>query len=640
MTEAGLQAELSPRRLKRLLKDYVKQLRAEPDNMVVRLKVAFVLKELGRPEEAIETYEAVARTFAAEGRLVQAIAVCKGILEIDKMHRATQEMLADLVQRQRPPRRTPSLRMQQVDGRWVAVPVAPEALYSDVIEVPRAGRTQEKTPAGSDVELTPTGTDDDESTPVGQRDSTNVTRRSGPGMRPSARLPSDEVAPLITVAEPYAAMPELEPNVDDLPPAPSLGAEPLDFPDEAKAMARGALLMDLPPASGPAAAWDEPPDAFGDVTAAASPSTLRNQVIREASSLEMPALADGDTDVTDRVDLAAQPIINLDADEPPPLLPTVRERPLRRDTPLPADGEETSSAGTDLFDAGEEAILKELAELPQPVAEEEGPLESIPLFSDLPRDAFVELLGRMAVRREGPGRIIVREGETGDAFYVVSAGLVRVTKTRPDGQETEVARLGPGSFFGEFALLGDQKRHATVTSVGDVELFDISRQLMEEIAQAHPEVLQTLRRFYRERMLATLLCTSPLLSPLTADERAQMAGQLEARKFAGEQAIIEEGKPSEGLFLILTGGVEVTIREVPVGRLGEGSYFGEMSLLRGGVASATVRASAPTEVVLLPARDFYHVMASHPVVWQEIRREAARREASNAAILTGSTALP
>src|SRR5262249_36303444 len=112
-------------------------------------------------------------------------------------------------------------------------------------------------------------------------------------------------------------------------------------------------------------------------------------------------------------------------------------------------------------------------------------------------------------------------------------------------------------------------------------------------------------------------------------------GQLEARKFAAEQAIIEEGKASEGLFLILTGSVEVTIQETFVGRLGEGSYFGEMSLLRGGVASATVRATLPTEVVLLPARDFYHVMASHPVVWQEIRRESPRRQAADAAILMG-----
>src|SRR6516165_7907144 len=67
MTEPGLTSELSPRRLKRLLKDYVRQLHLEPDNMVIRLKVAFVLKELGRPDEAIETYEAVARAFAEEG---------------------------------------------------------------------------------------------------------------------------------------------------------------------------------------------------------------------------------------------------------------------------------------------------------------------------------------------------------------------------------------------------------------------------------------------------------------------------------------------------------------------------------------------------------------------------------------------
>ena len=79
----------------------------------------------------------------------------------------------------------------------------------------------------------------------------------------------------------------------------------------------------------------------------------------------------------------------------------------------------------------------------------------------------------------------------------------------------------------------------------------------------------------------------------------------------------------------------MSIRNVAVGRLGEGSYFGEMSLLKGGVASATVRAARMTEVVQLPPRDFYEIVSQHPVLWEQLRSEAERREMANHALLTG-----
>jgi len=51
-----------------------------------------------------------------------------------------------------------------------------------------------------------------------------------------------------------------------------------------------------------------------------------------------------------------------------------------------------------------------------------------PLFSDLPREAFLELLARMSVVRLGPGEMVLREGEAGDACYLIASGRVRVTK--------------------------------------------------------------------------------------------------------------------------------------------------------------------------------------------------------------------
>jgi CRP-like cAMP-binding protein len=208
----------------------------------------------------------------------------------------------------------------------------------------------------------------------------------------------------------------------------------------------------------------------------------------------------------------------------------------------------------------------------------------------------------------------------------------------------EVARLGPGSFFGEFALLADQRRHASVEVAEPVELLEISRQLLDEITAAHPGVARTLRRFYQERLLETLLATAPFFSPLTASERAELSERFRPRRFGRGSRIVEQGTAGGGLFLILLGEVEVVHVENDVetrlATLGEGSYFGEMSLLKeGGSASATVRALRLVEAVQLPPRDFYEVMSTHPVLWDSVRTEAARRELESHAILAGEARL-
>jgi CRP-like cAMP-binding protein len=294
------------------------------------------------------------------------------------------------------------------------------------------------------------------------------------------------------------------------------------------------------------------------------------------------------------------------------------------------------------------------APFPRPALLVEPP--PFPLLSELPRPAFLELLARLTVLRLEAGVNVLREGELGDACYLIASGTVRVTKAG-----VELAVLGPGSFFGEFAVLADQRRHASVETVERVELLEIRRALIDELVAAHPGVARTLRRFYRERLLQTLMATAPFFAGLEPEERVSVAERFRPRRFGRGARIIEEGSPGGGLFLILVGEVQVVRaaqssstpapppppsqsqsqpgeggpREIELGRIGEGSYFGEMSLLRGGLASATVRAARMTEVVQLPPRDFYEVVSQHPVLWEQLRSEAERRELANHAILTG-----
>ena len=77
-------------------------------------------------------------------------------------------------------------------------------------------------------------------------------------------------------------------------------------------------------------------------------------------------------------------------------------------------------------------------------------LASIPIFTPLPGMSLEHLAGRLVPLRREPGTVIVREGESGDRFYIVAEGEVEVSRVRAG-----TPALTRGGYFGEIALIRD-----------------------------------------------------------------------------------------------------------------------------------------------------------------------------------------
>jgi hypothetical protein len=94
-----------------------------------------------------------------------------------------------------------------------------------------------------------------------------------------------------------------------------------------------------------------------------------------------------------------------------------------------------------------------------------GLLRGVPLLAALP-EPVLERLARESAQAAFPaGATIIREGDEGDRFYVVSSGTVEIL-----GRE-----FGAGDAFGEIALLRDVPRTATATAITDVSLVTLER---------------------------------------------------------------------------------------------------------------------------------------------------------------------
>ncbi|KHL17080.1 Cyclic nucleotide-binding domain-containing protein [Mumia flava] len=109
-------------------------------------------------------------------------------------------------------------------------------------------------------------------------------------------------------------------------------------------------------------------------------------------------------------------------------------------------------------------------------------LRHVDLFAATPDRVLAGLATALDEVEFAAGEVLIREGAVEDWLFVVVTGDVEVV--RSDRQ----VRLGPGSVVGELEVLDPQARSATVTALGSVLAFRLSRAAFTEAVRARPEV--------------------------------------------------------------------------------------------------------------------------------------------------------
>ena len=125
-------------------------------------------------------------------------------------------------------------------------------------------------------------------------------------------------------------------------------------------------------------------------------------------------------------------------------------------------------------------------------------IQSVPEFASMPLDFVHYLRDRVELIRFSPGEVIVRQGDSADAFYLVRMGFVKVSERHPGG-DVVLTYLGRGSYFGEMGLLGGGVRTATCTALDHVDLVKIGSADFELMLTQFPAIRDALQVVARDR---------------------------------------------------------------------------------------------------------------------------------------------
>jgi CRP/FNR family transcriptional regulator, cyclic AMP receptor protein len=127
-------------------------------------------------------------------------------------------------------------------------------------------------------------------------------------------------------------------------------------------------------------------------------------------------------------------------------------------------------------------------------------LAAVPTFAELDDRTLLQIVGASANLMWSAESIIFEKGSATEALYIILSGRVLITDS-VDGEETEVATLEPGDFFGELSLLLHTMHSKTAKALDACELMVLPKEAFQELLASNPDLAGHFRRTLESRLV-------------------------------------------------------------------------------------------------------------------------------------------
>lgn len=241
-------------------------------------------------------------------------------------------------------------------------------------------------------------------------------------------------------------------------------------------------------------------------------------------------------------------------------------------------------------------------------------LSTVPLFQVLPDDELSQVAAAAHTGKWAAGEVVIYQGDEGEVFFVIQSGTAIVEVKLDDKPVSEAARLGPGDYFGEKALLTGERRRATVRAAQDgLVMLCLSRETFNGFG-------------LRARIAEFWISSVPIFVRLTRAEKSSIAAALVTRMFNPGETVIAQGDIGGEFFIVQDGKAHVYVAD-HIGKnshkatLEAGDFFGERALLTGDRRKATVVAGDNSLSLLVMDAEYFEQLGLKQLLAEQMLDE-------------------
>ncbi|HET6977682.1 MAG TPA: DUF1003 domain-containing protein [Pyrinomonadaceae bacterium] len=130
-------------------------------------------------------------------------------------------------------------------------------------------------------------------------------------------------------------------------------------------------------------------------------------------------------------------------------------------------------------------------------------LRSVPLFASLDDEAATELRRLLSDKKVPQNTRLFKQGDKGDAMYLIESGRVRISIRDDDDQELTLAELAQGDFFGEMSIIDGRQRSADAKVIEDAQFAILSRDAFLSFVRTNPDVALEMLSALTDRLRRT-----------------------------------------------------------------------------------------------------------------------------------------
>lgn len=224
---------------------------------------------------------------------------------------------------------------------------------------------------------------------------------------------------------------------------------------------------------------------------------------------------------------------------------------------------------------------------------------------------------------------MLHEGDTPHDLYFIKKGTMSIGR-QAGSQRKEIAHLKAGEVYGEFGALRHKSRYASVNTAEPSTIIRVELSAIQQVLDADKNFHQRLESLLKQRMLDSFFSSHPVFSQMTPQIRKEFSTTLPSHFYDRDVRIFTQGRPPQGIYLILSGEVEIRYtnrhgeeRLLEIRR--DNDLLGEVANKNGTELAYSAVAASDVDMLVLDVHAMKKVHDTHPQTYKNLEAYINKR---------------